>query len=339
MRSKDGESILTAIYAPNAQLWRINHGWRQSEQRDMGFTIDPVTGRWEPRNGSYDVTDDPAVANPITGVKPYVHDSRNVLFLQHRGDDPSDQFQVTLLHAIKRAMQFVYQVEEQEIAAELIGKNEDRRMIFWEAAEGGIGVWEHLVNDPNAFGEVAKMALRLCHEDSITNEADAERVACISACYDCLLTYSNQLEHRMIDRRLILDYLRSMATSSTTLDQEEDYEEQYQRLLQMVDPNSSLEKEFLNIVKANGIRLPDSAQNRPTSMVFVQPDFFYERENRHGVCVFIDGPDHDTPERQNSDEITRHELQDLGFRVITITHHRPILQQLYEHPDVFLKTI
>ena len=336
VRSQAGEIILTAQYAPSARLWRINHGWRQSDEKDLGFTIDPRTGRWEARHGHDDVTDDPAMSGPLTGVKPYVQDSRNVLFLQHRSDESSVQFQVTLLHAIKRAIQFVYQVEEQEIAAELIGENEHRRMIFWEAAEGGIGVWEHLVTEPGAFAAVAQMALRLCHDESFSNGMDSEQTPCVSACYECLLTHSNQLEHRLIDRRLILDYLGLLATSTTKLDQEPDYDEQYQLLIGMIDPSSSLEKEFLHFLRDNRIRLPDSAQNRPTSKVLVQPDFYYERENRPGVCIFIDGPHHDSPEQRNADHQTRSELQDYGFRVIAISHDQPIMDQLNEHPDVFV---
>ena len=336
VHSQAGEIILTAQYAPSARLWRINHGWRQSDEKDLGFTIDPRTGRWEARSGHDDVADDPAMSGPLTGVKPYVQDSRNVLFLQHRSDESSVQFQVTMLHAIKRAIQFVYQVEEQEIAAELIGENEHRRMIFWEAAEGGIGVWEHLVTEPGAFAAVAQMALRLCHDEAFSNSMDSEQMPCVSACYECLLTYSNQLEHRLIDRQLILAYLRLLATSTTELDQEPDYDEQYQRLMEMTDPKSSLEREFLHVLRDNRVRLPDSAQNRPTSKVLVQTDFYYERENHPGVCIFIDGPHHDNPEQRNADHQTRSELQDYGFRVITIGHDRPIMEQLNEHPDVFV---
>ena len=336
VHSQEGGIILTAQYVPSAQLWRINHGWRQSNETEPGFTIDPVTGRWKARNSHDDVNDDPAMSGPLTGVKPYVQDTRNVLFLQHGSDDSSVQFQVTLLHAIKRAIQFVYQVEEQEIAAELIGENEHRQMIFWEAAEGGIGVWEHLVTEPGAFAAVAQMALRLCHDQSFSNGMDAEKIACVSACYECLLTYSNQLEHRLIDRHLILNYLGLLATSNTKLDQEPDYDEQYRRLIELIDPNSSLEKEFLHVLRDNRIRLPDSAQNRPTSKVLAQPDFYYERENRPGVCIFIDGPHHDSPEQRNADHQTRSELQDYGFRVIAISHGQPIMDQMNEHPDVFV---
>ena len=57
-------------------------------------------------------------------------------------------------------------------------------------------------------------------------------------------------------------------------------------LMGMTDPSSSLEKEFLHVLRDNRIRLPDSAQNRPTSKVLVQPDFYYERENRPGRLHF-----------------------------------------------------
>ena len=144
------------------------------------------------------------------------------------------------------------------------------------------------------------------------------------------------MEHRLIDRHLILNYLGLLATSNTKLDQEPDYDEQYQLLMGMIDPSSSLEKEFLHVLRDNRIRLPDSAQNRPTSKVLVQPDFYYERENRPGVCIFIDGPHHDSPEQRNADHQTRSELQDYGFRVIAISHAQPIMDQLNEHPDVFV---
>ena len=333
--SEDGEIILSAQYAPGTRLWRINHGFRQSNEEEPGFKVDPTTGRWEARNQGDEPTADPGMPTSITGVRPFVQDSRNVLFLQHQGEESSPDFQVTLLHAIKRAIQFVYQVEDQEISAELIGENEHRRMIFWEAAEGGIGVWEHLINHPKAFARVAQMALRLCHDESIADGQVPETTACVSACYDCLLTYSNQLEHRLIDRRLVLDYLRLLADSTTNMQGAPDYNDQFHRLMELADPASSLEREFLSTLRDRQLRLPDGAQNFPTSKVHVQPDFYYERENRRGVCVFIDGPHHDRPEQRDADDHIRSELQELGFRVIAIRHDRSIPDQLNDHPDVF----
>lgn len=332
------DTVLNAEFAPGARLWRINHGWRQSEDNGSGFSIDPQTGRWETRRNDAEPNDDPAVSGPITGVRTYVHDYRNVLFLRPKHEDSSLKFQSSLLHALKRAIQFMYQVEEQEIGAELIGEGEHRRMILWEAAEGGIGVWEQLVNEPKAFANVARMALRICHDDASKGDDAKATNVCVSACYQCLLTYSNQLEHRLIDRRAIMDYLRDLASSTTIPEKHPDQSEHYERLLRRVDPNSSLEKEFLLALRDNRLKLPDDAQNRPTSKVPAQPDFYYERENRPGVCVFIDGPHHDSPDQQHTDAQVRSELQDYGFRVITIRYDRPIIDQIKEHPNVFVAT-
>jgi class 3 adenylate cyclase len=64
-----------------------------------------------------------------------------------RGDLAKDEsFLTTLAYALQRAIQVVYEVEEQEIAVELIGDGDYRRIILWEAAEGGVGIWERLIN-------------------------------------------------------------------------------------------------------------------------------------------------------------------------------------------------
>lgn len=335
--TSEEDVILDVFYAPAARLWRINHGWRRGEQ--SGFTIDPQNGRWGRRDAEDDAGDGgPGILQPITGVKPYVQDGRNILMLRPSWGDESQEFQLSLLYALKRAIQFVYQVEEQEVGAELIGQGEHRQLLFWEDAEGGTAVWERLAREPRAFAEVAERALTLCHFDPETGDDATEHdpARCTVACYECLLTFSNQLHHRYIDRRLLRDFLHLLASATTTLERERDREGQYQWLLSTVDPNSSLEREFLSFLYDSGIRLPDNSQNRPTPEVHVQPDFYYDRENRPGVCVFVDGPHHDGSEQQAADVHARTHLQDAGFRVVSIRHDRPFTEQIQEHPDVFV---
>lgn len=337
VKSADGQILLSALYAPSARLWRINHGWKRSDH--IGFTINPQTGQWGRRNDGSDLEEDPSVSDPVTNIKPFVQDFRNILLLQPHNEDDSDAFQTTLLHAIKRAVQFIYQVEEQEIQAELIGREEHRRLLFWESAEGGIGVWDRLVNEPEAFAEVAQFALQLCHFESSTDgtNGDEPRIEpCAVACYECLLTYSNQIEHRYIDRRLIPDYLQLLATATAIPKMERNTEEQYLRLMSIIDPSSSLEEKFLQFLRDNRLKLPDYAQNRPDPEVHVQADFYYKRPNRQGICVFLDGPSHDKSERQHADARSRSQLQDRGFRVIAIKPTRSFSEQVQEHPDVFV---
>lgn len=45
----------------------------------------------------------------------------------------------TLAFSLRRAIQLDYRIEEQEIAVELIGRERQRRLILWEAAEGATG--------------------------------------------------------------------------------------------------------------------------------------------------------------------------------------------------------
>ncbi|MGH2531574.1 MAG: DEAD/DEAH box helicase [Thermomicrobiales bacterium] len=340
-RDASGEwSLLEIEYAPRAELWRINHGWRRSAAR-AGFTIDAERGRWgkredddlEGENG-----DEPGLQTVRTGVKTYVTDSRNILLLRPIAPSAQNEaFLKSLAFALQRGIQVAYQVEESEVAIELIGEGSHLRLLLWEAAEGGTGVWERMLEEPDSFAEVAKEALQVCHFDPETGEPDAEwGRRCKYACYDCLLSYSNQLEHRFLNRHLVKDYLRELATSrvqSATAGRP--YDEQYRWLLDRIDPASSLEREFVAFLHAEKLRLPDFAQHRPRSDVPVQPDFYYERDGLNGVCVFVDGPHHDTPTQTAKDQELRDALADEGFRVVVIRHGRPFDEQVARYPDVF----
>jgi len=79
--------------------------------------------------------------------------------------EPDEDFLRTLAYSLRRAIQLDYQIEEQEIQVELIGSEKQRRIILWEAAEGGIGVWERLIEEPGAFAGLARTALGLLHFD------------------------------------------------------------------------------------------------------------------------------------------------------------------------------
>jgi hypothetical protein len=67
-------------------------------------------------------------------------------------------------------------------------------------------------------------------------------------------------DHSRLNRDRIRDYLPSMSRSITTRKVKgRTYEEQYQRLQEKKDPNSSLESEFLSVLCKSKHRLPDRA--------------------------------------------------------------------------------
>ncbi|MGI8826221.1 MAG: RNA-binding domain-containing protein [Chloroflexota bacterium] len=250
----------------------------------------------------------------------YVRDTRNVLLLRVPRAQ-GDQFLITLAYALQRGIQFVYQVEEGEVAVELIGQGEQQRLLLWEAAEGGTGVWERMVREPDSFAAIAREALRVCHFDPASGSEEPKWMGeCAVACYDCLLSYSNQPHHPRIDRHLIRDFLLDLTHSEVVAGPETDPPgDHFERLLKMVDPASPLEREFLLYLREHGLRPPNTAQNRPSHDVAVQPDFYCERGGRPGICVFIDGAVHQEPEQAEHDRRVRDELEDHGFRIIAIT--------------------
>jgi len=333
----DDTPLIEVRYAPRADVWRINHGWlRSGPDTRNGFTINPETGGWRKREDDDDTTsDDPTRAKALSGVRPYVKDIRNILLLrvpQARGD----QFLITLAYALQRGIQFVYQIEEQEVAVELIGEGDQQRLLLWEAAEGGTGVWERMVHDPGSFAAIAREALRVCHCDPATGVEDPQWTGeCSVGCYDCLLSYSNQTHHPRIDRHLIRDFLLELTHSHlASAPEPEDRRERFQRLLAMIDPASPLEREFLLFLQEHGLQLPDTAQNRPCAEVPVQPDFYYERGGRPGICVFIDGAVHAQSDQAAHDRDVRAELEDRGYRVIAI-RGRNFKEQVESYVDVF----
>ena len=73
---------------------------------------------------------------------------------------------------------------------------------------------------------------------------------------------------------------------------------------------SELERDFLRLLKAKGLPLPDEAQYR-IGEAHTVADFFY----RPNLLVYVDGPHHDSERQARIDERQRRTLMELGFRV------------------------
>ena len=104
-----------------------------------------------------------------------------------------------------------------ELAVEALPSNTGdhawSRLLFFEAAEGGAGVLRRLATEDGQLRQVARKALEILHFDPDTGE-DLQRAPhaiedCAQACYDCLLSYSNQWDHQHLDRHRVVDLLRA----------------------------------------------------------------------------------------------------------------------------------
>lgn len=326
---ENGTPVLKLTYGPSATLFRINHGWRS--RREEGFLIDLATGRWLSTRDAAEADEEPP-ASPSSQperVRLFVHDTRNILivsFLEPAWQNKED-FAATLQYALQRGIETTFQVEESELTSERIGTGGKRAILLWEAAEGGAGVLRRLVEERDAFSHVARAALERCHFTPGT-EVDE---TCSRACYECLLSYTNQLDHQRLNRHLIKEALDRLSRSVTLAkSMGRTYEEHYRWLRSLTDSRSELERRFIDHLFQTKRRLPDDAQRELADYPAI-PDFFYEPN----VCVYCDGAVHDQREQRQKDETARRELKELGYRVVVIRYDQEIEAQLQRYPDIF----
>ncbi len=113
-------------------------------------------------------------------------------------------------HAFLRGIESVFQLEEGEVLAEPMPSRDQRNgFLLYEATEGGAGVLTRLVTEASAVASVARRALAIMHlavdeamlPADVAGLVDEPNTACVAGCYRCLLSYYNQPDHELIDRR------------------------------------------------------------------------------------------------------------------------------------------
>ncbi|TAL72324.1 MAG: DEAD/DEAH box helicase [Rhodanobacter sp.] len=222
--------ILQLRYGPGATITRINKGLRRRRNlKQFGFLINPRTGWWAKETADDDAGSDDGDQTTPQRIVPYVMDHKNALLLQP-ASALDEVALVTLQHALKRGIEACYQLEEAELLAESLPSPRQRTgVLFYEATEGGAGVLTRLVTDPDALARVARAALDVMHYEvpldpdadwpAIESHHDQPDTHCVAGCYRCLLSYYNQPDHELIDRRnqAALQVLWRLATTRTAL--------------------------------------------------------------------------------------------------------------------------
>jgi very-short-patch-repair endonuclease len=334
----DEGPLLELQYGQSATVWRMNFGWRRRKEKSIrGFMMNPVTGHWvggvDDGNGETgNEGDAPPDKTPPQRIVPYVEDRRNILIVRPHPSlgELNAETLTTLQYALKRGIEAVYQLEESELVAEPLPTRDNRQSILlFEAAEGGAGVLTRLATEPEALSAVAARALDVMHyaaplagqawsSNDLTEELDHEgKPLCEAGCYRCLLSYYNQPDHTLIDRKdknadgLLLDILcrltRGRANQGTQGRTPEVHEAELARTV-----GSTLEQAWLDHVVRHGYRKPDRGQHTVTAAK-VCADFFYDELN---LAVFVDGPHHETEAQRLQDAAIDRTMDDLGYLVI-----------------------
>jgi ATP-dependent helicase YprA (DUF1998 family)/very-short-patch-repair endonuclease len=331
----DGSAWGKLTYGGAATLWRVNVGWkRRKNERPFGFILDTERGYWA-RNEQAALEDPEDPMSPAQQrVVPYVEDRRNALLLEP--SRPLDSgVMASLAAALKNAIQIEYDLEDAELAVEPLPNRDFRRqLLFYEAAEGGAGVLRLLASDTEALPAVARQALDLCHFDPGTGEdlhrAPRAREDCTAACYDCLLSYANQSDHRVLDRHLVRDQLLLLTRADVEISPGAlPRHEQLELLRSRCD--SELERRFLDFLEEHDLELPTHAQQR-LERLRVKPDFTYAR---HHLVVFIDGPPHNWPDVEERDGQATSRLADDGYTVVRLRHDEEWEPIIRRYPSAF----
>ncbi len=319
------QALLRLVYAPTATLAHINHGWKG---RPEGFTVDldsgELLGEGEQEHRDWGM----GASSNRQRLRLWVQETQNLLLVRllDPGLQSSEVLQASLQYALKRGIERTFQLEETELGVARMGQGEWRALLFYEAAEGGLGALPRLVEEPDALVQVARAALEVCHFDA---EGNNIRPDCPQACYECLLSYANQLEARLLDRRAIRDLLLQLTQAQVRPRLGPRSREEHLAHLR-ARVGSDFERDFLDFLEREGFRLPDEAQKSVLEPRCIA-DFFYAPN----VLVFCDGPPHDAPGQRRIDERLRRELVARGWRVIVIRWDQDLGSQVGRYPEVF----
>jgi ATP-dependent helicase YprA (DUF1998 family) len=305
-----GDRLAVLRYGHAATLYRVNLGWaRRKDKHVHGFVLDVERGYWESNRALEEQEAEDPMSERRMRVIPYVEDRRNALLFE-----PAEALEpgrmASLQAALKSAIQIQYQLEDQELAAEpLPDRTRRNRLLFFEASEGGAGVLRRLIEEPDAFSDVARHALELCHFDPNTGEdrrrAPSATEDCEAACYSCLMSYGNQPDHSMLDRHGIRDILMTLAGARVAAEPASG-----SRTARVDDlfaqHNGGVEAEWIRWLHANDLRLPSRSKPEVNGAT---PDFSYDEDY---AVVYIDGEGAHPPR----DSELKADLEDRGYTII-----------------------
>ena len=306
------KEIAQLTYSPAAALWRINRGWRRRKNKNqLGFFINPLSGHWskeeEPESEESSETEEKKDTDPKAPqqrIVPFVEDHRNILIL--RPTTPlAQEGMATLQAALKRGIEQNFQIEPAELAVEALPSGKHRRaLLLYEAAEGGAGVLSQLASHIRHLSQAARTALHLMHFEFPEGEISPDILKdtgtghhCEAGCYQCLLSYFNQPDHELIDRRnpevirLLCALSNASVTTAPALQSPRVCEtDSLREWLETLDRLGLRKPDKLGVPLQNGAATADALYSATRTLIFLNPPSLdaaaYAADRAHTLIEF-----------------------------------------------------
>ncbi len=314
------ETAATLRYDHKGTILAINQGVRNADGAE-GFVLCPKCYEWlmsdkavekhvwtSQRRGDCPQHVGAEELSATRGLRLFTRLQSDVLAVDaappETGIDPQ-AFYVTLQHALLQATALALNLDTGELGGFLApypGDPSRKLIVLHEIDEGGAGVLASLCETPR-WQMVMTKALELLHDG---------QEGCQKACYDCLCTFYNQLDHVKLDRQAVLPWLRRVQESVVERQRPDDnarFEALWTRC------QSDLERLVLTAIREAGLPLPLAAQKliEHRGEPLAVADFYYPR-----TVVFVDGSPHHRDWVALDDQAKHRRLRNAGLRVVAI---------------------
>ena len=261
----DGEPLARLTYGHNATLWRINKGWRRrANPAELGFVLDVERGYWAKNELETETDPDDPMSALKERVIPFVEDTRNCLLVEPPralttrrhgvAAGGAQERHAGVLPARGRRAGGGAASRRKPTAARSCSTRRPRAARACCASSSTTRTrWRRSPARPSTSATSTPRRARTCGAPACARED------CEAACYDCLMTYSNQRDHALLDRHAVLWLLEALRDGEVELSPTpRSRAEHLAGLKRLCD--SQLEERWLDYIDGHGLRLPERAQ-------------------------------------------------------------------------------
>lgn len=325
------EPLLSVSYEHNGVIFIVNKGTRMKSRATHDVRVQPfgfcsACGRWLLENQMETHPDDCAkngnAQNIISPLWLFVEGNHDVIefnfpIIGGIEDENVASYYTTLKETILQSIMLTFNINESEIGGFINPRPGylEQSIVIYETDEGGIGVLKSLIDQTlDRFSKFIENLLQVIHVKTLDPYKEFKG-ACKTACYDCLLRFRNQFEHKYMNRTLIVPLVKRLKNCQLKEGETESSPEASLEELK-AKCDSELEKKVLDKIVEHGIRLPNSAQKTiyEGPEPITKADFYYDPM----VCVFVDGPPHIPIDIQELDRQKRTRIESKGFTVVEL---------------------